>query len=556
MSPVNRFDREWLDWADDPVGVTENAIFPDHINKENYQPRTLVDQTLEIVDPIPNIHTLFVQFNTKFFNNVLLPVEVKWSPRMTSCAGVCTFRSRNRQCVISLSAPLLKLRPRKDLVETLLHEMIHAYLFLTNNNRDRDGHGPEFCKHMNRINAEAGTSITIYHDFHEEVKLYQQHWWKCNGPCSNRGPYFGTVRRAMNRAPGPSDSWYEQHRRTCGGTFIKIREPEKSVSKDSKQTKKTDNNRTLDDWFSPPREQKPNIPRGFVKLGNTTNNVHGFGTGGPSSSSRNTGNSPSSGSSRLGNSANNVRGWGTSGPGGSSFNVSPKIPSQPRYKVSGVVGGGGNTGKSCLLDRFLTPSKIKSDVIDLGTPEPKRPRVEGRNLQQCPVCQNHFPEESMNAHLDECLESGNAAVGVDQPQDVVGNNGGKVECPICFAVVPVVGLEEHVDACISGQSTEGKGADRFRTVENANSLGFAAVDSPPRTTKQDHKCLICGVLIPPQMSLEAHLDNCVKIRYGDDSDDDSLLVTPKTPRAEEYPCPVCMEMYPEDVMNDHLNLCI
>jgi len=26
------------------------------------------------------------------------------------------------------------------------HEMIHAYLFVTRNNRDRDGHGPEFTK--------------------------------------------------------------------------------------------------------------------------------------------------------------------------------------------------------------------------------------------------------------------------------------------------------------------------------------------------------------------------------------------------------------------------
>lgn len=39
--------------------------------------------------------------------------------------------------------------------------MIHGYLFLTNNNRDRDGHGPEFCKHMDRINRVAGTKITV-----------------------------------------------------------------------------------------------------------------------------------------------------------------------------------------------------------------------------------------------------------------------------------------------------------------------------------------------------------------------------------------------------------
>lgn len=41
------------------------------------------------------------------------------------------------------------------------HEMIHGFLFITNNNRDRDGHGPEFCKHMERINREAGTKITV-----------------------------------------------------------------------------------------------------------------------------------------------------------------------------------------------------------------------------------------------------------------------------------------------------------------------------------------------------------------------------------------------------------
>lgn len=45
--------------------------------------------------------------------------------------------------------------------QTLLHEMIHALLFVTQNNRDRDGHGPEFCKHMNRINQASGTKISV-----------------------------------------------------------------------------------------------------------------------------------------------------------------------------------------------------------------------------------------------------------------------------------------------------------------------------------------------------------------------------------------------------------
>lgn len=47
------------------------------------------------------------------------------------------------------------------LFQTLLHEMIHAYLFVTNNDKDREGHGPEFCKHMHRINRLSGANITV-----------------------------------------------------------------------------------------------------------------------------------------------------------------------------------------------------------------------------------------------------------------------------------------------------------------------------------------------------------------------------------------------------------
>ena len=37
-----------------------------------------------------------------------------------SCAGVCSYEGRGGLCSVRLSVPLLKLRPRKDLVETLL----------------------------------------------------------------------------------------------------------------------------------------------------------------------------------------------------------------------------------------------------------------------------------------------------------------------------------------------------------------------------------------------------------------------------------------------------
>ncbi len=66
----------------------------------------------------------------------------------------------------------------------------------------------------------------MYHTFHDEVDNYRQHWWLCDGPCQKRPPYFGHVKRAMNRAPSPRDPWWADHQRTCGGTYRKIKEPE------------------------------------------------------------------------------------------------------------------------------------------------------------------------------------------------------------------------------------------------------------------------------------------------------------------------------------------
>ncbi|VVC29959.1 SprT-like,Zinc finger, Rad18-type putative [Cinara cedri] len=187
---------------------------------------SIVNHSWETLDPNPDIHGLFLAFNRQYFWGTLETVMIQWSKRMTVCAGLCRFQ--HGFCSISLSEPLLKLRPRKDLVETLLHEMIHAYLFLTNSreHRDRDGHGAEFCKHMYRINIQAGTNISIYHNFHEEVKSYKQHWWRCNGPCKSIRPFYGYVKRSMNRAPGPNDRWWVNHQTTCSGHFIKVKEPE------------------------------------------------------------------------------------------------------------------------------------------------------------------------------------------------------------------------------------------------------------------------------------------------------------------------------------------
>ncbi|CAF1605969.1 unnamed protein product [Adineta ricciae] len=219
------------------------------INKiTQIHPMNVVDQQWELTDPNPNIYTLFQQFNHQFFYSKLDSVYVEWSKRMTRCAGICYYR-RGGECRIALSASYLTLRPRKDLVETLLHEMIHAYLFVTHNNRDRDGHGPEFLKHMVRINSATGANITVYHSFHDEYDHLHGHWWRCTGACRQWKPFYGYVKRSMNRAPSNRDRWWDEHEKRCGGKFEKIKEPDNYKTKTSKKRNANEmtsnNNETL-----------------------------------------------------------------------------------------------------------------------------------------------------------------------------------------------------------------------------------------------------------------------------------------------------------------------
>lgn len=181
------------------------------------------------------IQELFSLFNDQYFYGTLGCVTVEWSNRMTLCAGVCAFKGGN-DVVIRLSEKLLKYRPESDLVNTLLHEMIHAFLFLTA--RISHGHGPDFIFHMNRINALAATQITIFHNFHAEVAYYKVHEWKCNGSCRLLPPFYGIVKRAMNRAPSAADWWWAKHQATCGGTFHKVNSPSEKPATQKKSNLK------------------------------------------------------------------------------------------------------------------------------------------------------------------------------------------------------------------------------------------------------------------------------------------------------------------------------
>ena len=59
-------------------------------------PRTVVDQTLELIDPNPSVNELFRQFDKKFFYNKLTiktnrlgNVQLKWDSSMATWVYKC-----------------------------------------------------------------------------------------------------------------------------------------------------------------------------------------------------------------------------------------------------------------------------------------------------------------------------------------------------------------------------------------------------------------------------------------------------------------------------------
>lgn len=174
-----------------------------------------------------DVYEYFAIYNDLYFQSRLGCVRLEWSKRMTTCAGI--FYKKSFEYIIRLSEPLLKYRTIKEIKETLIHEMIHAWVQIENLDQsdDRSGHGYNFKLKMYEINKSTGFNITVYHSFHNEVDYHKKHVWRCNGSCKDKMPYYGYVKRAMNRAPGKYDRWWEDHKRSCGGEFIKVDEPKK-----------------------------------------------------------------------------------------------------------------------------------------------------------------------------------------------------------------------------------------------------------------------------------------------------------------------------------------
>ena len=95
------------------------------------------------------------------------------------CAGLCELfkdpsTGKFTRIRLKMSTPLLQYRPRFDIINTLLHEAIHAYFFITTSWRhsrgdDGTGHGEGFQLLADAINSHGNYEVTVFHTFHDEV---------------------------------------------------------------------------------------------------------------------------------------------------------------------------------------------------------------------------------------------------------------------------------------------------------------------------------------------------------------------------------------------------
>ncbi|KIW06936.1 uncharacterized protein PV09_02598 [Verruconis gallopava] len=215
----------------------------------------------EDANPFVNIHELFALYDVLYFRSLLVSkVDISWSSRLTLCAGMCEIskdqEGKYTRIKLKMSEPLLKYRTRSDTINTLLHEAIHAYLFITTGWRharggDGTGHGKGFQLLADAISNHGGYEVTVFHKFHEEVDSYRTHIWKCDGPCQNQPPFFGFVKRSMNRPPSKNDPWWDKHQEECGGKYTKIAEPAPTKAQLSNMTAKARAGRQknkIDSW--------------------------------------------------------------------------------------------------------------------------------------------------------------------------------------------------------------------------------------------------------------------------------------------------------------------
>lgn len=113
------------------------------------------------------LNSKFQEFNETIFANSLPPIALKLSKARRYVGQFC-YKKRSQLfdkpifCDIAIRISTCFDFTESELEDTLIHEMIHYYIFI-NNLSDTSAHGKVFRKMMKEINENYGRNITISH---------------------------------------------------------------------------------------------------------------------------------------------------------------------------------------------------------------------------------------------------------------------------------------------------------------------------------------------------------------------------------------------------------
>jgi predicted SprT family Zn-dependent metalloprotease len=136
------------------------------------------------------------ELNRRYFCAALPLIDIVWSHRLTSSAGMFVSRVGPRaksnteaadtnleRRLIRLSLPLMQQLSQRspdaqrEILSTLAHEMIHQWQFDVL--KRRPNHGPDFLRKMTEINRDGLVGITIYHSLGKETQALAKYAWRC-----------------------------------------------------------------------------------------------------------------------------------------------------------------------------------------------------------------------------------------------------------------------------------------------------------------------------------------------------------------------------------------
>ena len=147
--------------------------------------------------PVTSQHLtqMWSDLNGRYFADLLPPIDLVWSRRLTSSVGMFVSRRGPRPRLdqdglrpptrreIRLSLPLLQQVAQEseygeqEIVNTLAHEMIHQWQY--DILKRRPNHGPDFLRKMTEMNRDGALAITIYHSLQKEVLALARFAWRC-----------------------------------------------------------------------------------------------------------------------------------------------------------------------------------------------------------------------------------------------------------------------------------------------------------------------------------------------------------------------------------------